>query len=142
LRTELTLQDLPDSVKQIYYLANTPSFLFRMLREDNFVRLISYRDSQELIKLFNSEAEKELKSSDQVAFLYALYIALTFKERNEVGEFFKQGLAIKFDWFADISKLYFQNYIAAPIVTHIPIVGDQPIKQSVIITGDINFHAI
>jgi len=60
-----------------------------MMRQDNYVVLLAERDSTELMNEFDKLAASEMTKQDEVAFLYAVLISLTFKPYIEVGDFMK-----------------------------------------------------
>ena len=115
--TKLTFKDIPKSIVDTYYLANTTSFLYSMLRKDFYiVNYLSQRPASELINFFNEKKNKPIAKMDEMAMMYAIIVALTFKERKEVEGFFADVSKIKYEWFSDLVNLYFTNYNPPPII--------------------------
>jgi hypothetical protein len=142
LSTKLKLESVPKSVVDIYYLANTPYFLYRQLRCDPYVNVISNYDAQELINEFKGRAEKPIESMEDMAIVYAVLVAITFKEIREVGDFFKGVQKIKYEWFSDIATLYLSNYKPAPIIqsfTVLPSKASEATQPIIIPSGSIVF---
>ncbi len=106
-----TTVDAPKSVVDIYFLANTPYYLYAMLRRDSFVISLSSKDSNTLIQEFKDKANAGIRSQEEMASLYATLVALTFKPMAEVRDFMssiKEGAS--YEWFPDIINLFFANY--------------------------------
>lgn len=118
---ESTTSPLPifdKNLAAIYWVANTPSSLYKMMREVFFVRqTLSVIPSDILIAEFNRRSRLPIANSTQLAEIYAIYIALTFKSIGEVGEFFrKTSEEIRFEWFPDIATYFLNNYVPSPTV--------------------------
>lgn len=93
----------------IYYVSNTPSFFFNRMRENSLVHEISDLPSKQLIDFFWSMAAKPISKENELISIYGVCIALTFKTGNEVVTFFKNvSEKIKFEWFPDICRFYFE----------------------------------
>lgn len=112
------------SISEIYFLANTPSFLYNMLRQDSYVQFLSNHDSKELISEFEKKSSQPIYTIEDMSLMYAILVALTIKPLNETKEFLqKVEERIKFEWFADIIKLFFNNHINDPIIKSETIIG-------------------
>ena len=85
------------------------------MREDPFVVSISQFQAVDLINEFNERANTPIDNTADMSLMYAIYIALTFKDQTEVAEFFTKGKNLKFEWFSDIANFYFANYKPAPV---------------------------
>ncbi len=110
---ELNMNQLPSFSKEIndiYFIANTPSSFYRMMRENYFIRTqLSPLPADFLIAEFKKLASQPADSSEEVAKIYAIFIAITFKPVAEVKDFFEESLNIKFEWFSYIANNYLQN---------------------------------
>lgn len=110
------------SISEIYYLANTPSFIYNIMSRDQYVQSLAEYSSEDLIETFKTKANSAISTFDEMALMYAILVALTLKPINEVRDFFKYvEETIKFEWFGEIIKLYFNNYKPSPIITNINI---------------------
>jgi len=117
---------VPKSIIDIYYLANTPSFLYKMLRQDSYVQLLSQNSTSELIKSFEERASKPISTIQEMAMSYAFLVALSFKEIHEVKGFFEYAKNIKFEWFSEVANFYLTEYKPAPIIQSINIANENP----------------
>ena len=103
------LPSISKEIADIYFIANTPSSFYRMMRENYFMQTsLAPVPSNILIDEFNKRASS-VDSPTDIANVYALFIALTFKEPNEVKDFFQKAKDIKFEWFSQIAQYYLQN---------------------------------
>lgn len=67
-------------------VANTPSFLFKRLREDPAVHLLAERyDAQELLNHLRSKGNAAPGSVAELVQIYACLVALALKDPGEVG---------------------------------------------------------
>lgn len=124
----------------IYFISNTPHFLYKKMRQNSFVQHISQLPAEQLISEFNKRANTPIVKAVELAEVYAFFISLTFKDMWEVGDFFKTALNIKFEWFAAIAKLYLQNYTPPPIIQCIVPSDITSIEQFKVYNSHINFN--
>jgi hypothetical protein len=92
------------------------------MRQDQFVQSLSKNSTSDLIDTFNAKASVPIYSIEEMALMYAILVSLSFKPINEIRDFYRHiEETIKFEWFGEISKLYFKNFKPSPIVTNINI---------------------
>src|ERR1017187_960521 len=104
------LPSFSNELADIYFIANSPSSFYKMMRENYFIKTkLAVIPSSELIEEFNKRVKEPVNTSKEIANIYAIFIALTLKEPNEVKQFFEDATKIKFEWFAEIAKYYLQN---------------------------------
>jgi hypothetical protein len=104
-------------IGDIYFVANTPTSFYRMMRQNYFIqKQLSVLPAEVLISEFYRRAKEPVNNHDEIAEIYAIFIALTFKEPEEVSQFFQDALNMKFEWFADIARYYLDN--PTPIVSY------------------------
>ncbi len=101
------------NIAAIYFIANSALALLKTMRANYFVaNELSKLPVHILIGEFKKRAgDNNPKSSTDIAELYAIFIALTFKEKNEVENFFTEATDIKFEWFSEIAKSYLTSNI-------------------------------
>lgn len=104
----------PDSIRDIYFIANTPLFLYQKLRENDFVVSLSEANTEELIEEFRKRINSPIRKDSELAEVYAILIALSFKKKDEVEKIFKEASQIKYEWFSIIANYYLQNYNPPP----------------------------
>jgi hypothetical protein len=97
---------LHKSIAAIYAVANSPLTFYAMMRDNYYVREISKLPTTDLVKEFQRRIGIPLNNSSEVAEAYAFFIALTFKNKTEVEDFFKQGSKLQFEWFPVIANMF------------------------------------
>lgn len=127
----------------IYIVANTAYFLIDAMRKSPYVQELSKVDTDELIAAFNSKANEEIKKTSQIAELYGIFIALTFKRDNKAIEFFDKAESIKFEWFSEIAR-YYKNELTYMVSSANIILKPKVSKVGVARAGNssINFNTI
>lgn len=94
-----------------YIICNTPRSLYSTFRSNSIVQDIANSNStKEIIETFLKIGEEGIDSIEDLAYAYALYIALTFKEYDEVYEFYNDKGNINFEWFPDVKNIYIFSY--------------------------------
>ena len=107
----------PKSISDIYFLSNTPSFLYNMMKQDSYVHLISNYDAKELFDEFYKRANAPIATLEEMSLMYAILVALTLKPLVDVKEYLDDiQKNIGFEWFADIVQLFYNNKINDPII--------------------------
>jgi hypothetical protein len=67
-------------------------------------------DKDILFKEFSERVSKPISSAGDLAELYAILVALTFKKGEDIQGFFKYVAEnIKFEWFSKIANYYLSN---------------------------------
>lgn len=97
-----------EGLSRAFMVANTPLFLYKRLRENESVRLISASyDTKTLINIFNKiVASSNLSKLENIILVYAVLSALSYKTIKEVGVFFKSLPKYRLKWFAEFSDIY------------------------------------
>ena len=123
----MDLSSYNKTLTEIYLASNTPLSLFDFYRNNSIVQDLSQRySSEELIKEFYLRAERPITSVEQIAEIYTLFVALTFKENSEVNHFFEKVRdMISFEWFSSLSKYYLKNYASLSTYNSIEIFSDR-----------------
>ena len=100
------------AISEVYILCNTPRSLYNSFRGNDVVHCIAKNYTTEyIIMTFLDLGQAGIKTIQDLAFAYSLYISLTFKEYDEVVCFYNNEGNIKFEWFPDIKNIYFSSYI-------------------------------
>lgn len=95
----------------IYIVSNTPAYLFETMRNSPIIYDYLAKESEkDLITEFNIRASTSISNVSEIAELYGVLIALTYKKGEAVNKFFIYVRDnIKFEWFSKISELYLAN---------------------------------
>jgi hypothetical protein len=112
-------------LEYLYSIANTPSSFYQLLRDSYYVNnTLQKYESRELIGEFYNRALHKIDNAEQLANVYGILVALTFKDEAEVLEFFTSVKdSIKYEWFPHIADFYIKGY-TPPIhfqVSNIPV---------------------
>lgn len=100
-----------ERITGLYTISNTPRFLYSKLREDIFVQDIAKRMSEEdIMREIIERGKVGIRSIQELALMYAMYISLTFKNYKKVEIFYNNDGKINFEWFADFRTIYFATY--------------------------------
>ena len=87
------------------------------MRENYFVQTkLAVISTEDLLEAFYQLASSNIETPVEIANVYAIFVALTFKEPSEVKDFFKKSLEIKFEWFAIIAQYYLED--PTPVVSY------------------------
>ena len=108
----------------IYLVANTPYFLYSKFRNDRYVQALGKYSFEQITKTIQEIGTKGIDTIEELAFVYALYISLTYKEYEKVSKYFQTEGAITFEWFPDVRSIYISSYI--PFSTAEISIGDSP----------------
>jgi len=101
-----------ETLKKWYYLANTPFYLFKHFREEPSIEKLSKDfNSEELINIYNDMISKINDNDEYIIYIYAIIIALTFKEDTIVKDFINRLDSCKLQWFDVIKYIYESNYV-------------------------------
>jgi len=100
------LQDL----KEIFLLANTPSYLYKNFRQNNSINRLSQKyEAQELITYFKVTAESEKIIFDDVITIYALLVAMSFKEYGVIKKFLSEMGKYQLEWLDELKTIIISN---------------------------------
>jgi hypothetical protein len=92
-----------DDVHHVVAVANTPTFLYRRLREDLSVDALSRSaTANELYDYVESSSKKVGRTFEDTALIYAAAVALTFKKSGELRELIESRGIPKFRWLREI----------------------------------------
>jgi hypothetical protein len=85
--------------------------LYKLLRDSHFVNTtLASISTSELIEEFNRRKGTPIRDTSDLAALYAILIALTYKEPRESTPFFEEVKnSIHYEWFGELAKIYLQN---------------------------------
>ena len=90
------------------------------MRLDTSIQELSKIDTSVLIAEFEERSAKELTSIIELVEIFSIYIALTFKNIEEVNDFFESGKTISYEWFAKIAEIFLLEHKSQSILTTIP----------------------
>lgn len=110
----MTLKDLFnfEKIKQHYYFANTPNYLFKKLREEQTVEEFAKNNNVEnLVKIFNDYLKENRLEVDDLIFMYVIIVALTFKSKQDVTKFFEKLDDYQIEWFKEFKNIYLNSFI-------------------------------
>ena len=104
----MDLRSYSKQLTDIYLVSNTPSFLYEMMRKSAVVNdYLANLDKQVLFHEFDERVNRSIENASEIAELYAILIALTFKNGEDITGFFKTiREKIKFEWFSKIAEYY------------------------------------
>ena len=106
-----SLSDL-ERLAMIYFVANTPSYLYRHYRADQSVQSLSRNNDSKALVEYLVEILNEEKFLDlEMAYAYAVLVALTFKDLNEVESALEVISLDNLDWGNDIISMWSQTNI-------------------------------
>lgn len=110
-----------NNLTDIYMVSNTPLYLFEAMRRSSAVSYLSQKNEDELISEFDNRINVPITLTNQIAELYAIVIALTYKNSEKVDTFFEGRIStIKFEWFSKIAEYYFSNKSNETSIFNIP----------------------
>ncbi|HTH57619.1 MAG TPA: hypothetical protein VL728_16325 [Cyclobacteriaceae bacterium] len=126
------LPSFDSNIAAIYFLANSARGLMKMLRDNLFVsQTLSSYPTNVLVEEFNKRITTPIQSSEGIANVYAILVALTFKDKSEVkGLFQKVSQNIKFEWFSDIANIYLNDLSSFPTYKIIEGNSSSQLKQA------------
>jgi hypothetical protein len=98
-----------DNLIEKLSLANTPAYLYKHYRPDSSIYEMSrFFTTNELID-FLKPLINSIKTTKDLAIVYSIIMALTFKSADDVDMFFKVFSEHELRWSDKISELYFLN---------------------------------
>lgn len=108
-----------DRLLRTYLISNTPFYLYKHYRNDQFVINLSNKYSAtQLIKEFVTRGNNGISSDMDISIEYGIYVALTLKNYKETRSFFENEGRINFEWFDDIKSIYLSSLIPT---THVSL---------------------
>lgn len=115
----MDLELYKNQLRDIYLVSNTPSFLYETMRKSNIItNYLAKFDKATLFHEFSQRVEKPIVDVADIAILYALLIALSFKKDEDIKGFFKYvSEHIKFEWFSTIANYYLSDKTNSDIFT-------------------------
>ena len=107
----MDLKSCSKILTDIYIVANTPGYLYDAMRTSPVIcDYLSKKDENELIKEFNIRVSTSVSNISEIAEIYGIVVALTFKKGENIERFFKYVKEnIKFEWFSKIAELYLSS---------------------------------
>jgi len=89
--------------------ANTPAYLYKHYRQDSSIYKLSQENSTAELIEFLKKALCDVGSISELATVYAILIALTFKKPEEVTDFFVALQNSHLRWADKLAEIYFLN---------------------------------
>ncbi|MFT3931738.1 MAG: hypothetical protein QM709_15730 [Spongiibacteraceae bacterium] len=105
-------QDLPESLKNAYMFANTPTYLFRKLYQDSFVEILQHCSNEQLehyISIANPE------DSSSIILAYASLMA-SLKKGIKINNTENVTAFEKLAWARSIAALYQQTVVGESVL--------------------------
>jgi hypothetical protein len=134
------LPSFDSNIPAIYFIANSPLALYNLMRENIFVyETLAGKPAPELIEEFQKRVSTPITTSSEIAEIYAIFVALTFKPKTEVESFFQWARSIRFEWFQDIANLFLNNYVPEPTYQTIVVSPYTSIEQQIGASGEVSF---
>jgi len=113
-------------------VANTPSFIFKRLREDSVVRYIADTHSADDIASWFAHHSDVPKTAEELVLRYMYLVAISMKNATDIFRLIGQIPVDSFQWGKEISELAIAR--ARPM-TVIPIETNKPKPKSITSTG-------
>ena len=90
----------------IYVVSNTPSFLYEKLKQSPIVNdILAKVDKEKLFDEFQHRISNPINKQSEIAELYAVLIAISFKSGEDIVGFFRSVKdSIKYEWFSKIAE--------------------------------------
>lgn len=108
-----------DELAQIFILANTPNYLYKLFSSDLSInKLAKDYSSEDLINIFREISRKEITTFEDVVLFYSVILALTKKPYEDVREFFKELNGLSLRWAKQISEIYFSKIIPESLISY------------------------
>jgi hypothetical protein len=105
-----------DNLAQILILSNTPYYLFKKFSNDESVKSLAFDNSSEkLINFFYAYIKRNIKKTEELVVLYSIIVALSFKTKREVSEFFNQLDKLNIKWGNYFKNIYLSRLIPESI---------------------------
>jgi hypothetical protein len=93
------------NANEVVLVANTPSFIFKRLREDSVVRYIADTHSaQEISEWFATHSEKP-EQAEELVLRYMYLVALSMKDAKDVSELIGRIPLDSIHWGKEIAEL-------------------------------------
>lgn len=96
-----------DTLKRAYIYANTAHYLYKNFRSDESVkRLADKTNIEDLFRMYEEAVPEALNSVTDAVTVYALVIAISYKEYDsKVRRFFKQLDQCPLEWMMDLKDM-------------------------------------
>jgi hypothetical protein len=118
LEKELNLE----SIKEIFILANIPMYIYKHFKEDSSIQFLSKKYStNEFIDFYNKLTENEITELDDIVIIYSILMAISFKNYNEINQFFEDIKPIEIRWFNKLKEII--QSLAIPSETYTENLG-------------------
>lgn len=103
------------TLTSIYLLCNSANMLYRQMRKNYFVNSVLAKfQTDELINEFERRKASPVANTIELAEIYAIFVALTFKDDPEdfdkVKAFFENAKKIQFEWFSEIARIHLKTF--------------------------------
>ncbi len=110
-----------DLVKQVVFIANTPSYIYNSLRDEQVIlEFANTKTAMEILKQLKDIEGKREKTIDDVVTVYLLVIALSLKNEIDTSQLF--NLEFKdVEWF---------DYIVAIVNSRLVSIGSKIVRPN------------
>ncbi|TCO90924.1 hypothetical protein EV701_10973 [Chthoniobacter flavus] len=109
---------LDGNAREALLFANTPSYLFKKLRNDGAVQAVGLEyEAGQLMEAIKRVSPTVYESMDSAAALYGLLIALSFHDGQEVAAYFERVATSGLKWADDIARFYATQRRLQTVVT-------------------------
>lgn len=98
------IENMPESIIEAYVFANTPSYLFRKMITNDFIRKITLLEKEELYKFIIDSKSNDIKS---IVLGYASLLALLYQGDNREKIIKISNNSLK--WAEQIIYLYMEK---------------------------------
>jgi hypothetical protein len=93
------------NANEVVLVANTPSFIFKRLREDTVVRyIVDTHSAEEIANWFTSHAAKP-EIAEELVLRYMYLVALSMKDAKDVSRLIGKLPLDSFQWGREIAEL-------------------------------------
>lgn len=131
-RSKLRLLDL-ESLRQIKILSNTPAYLYKHFKNNNSVqRLASSSSVDDLKSILEYLKNRKRKSNDYEVKVYAVAVALGFKEYGEVRNLLVMLDSFNIKWMRELKRMLSTSF--RPTTTHM-------LELSFRVTNPVHFES-
>src|SRR5579864_8603396 len=102
----MDLRSYSQQLTDIYVVSNTPTFLYEKMRQSPIVNdILAKVDKEILFDEFQHRISNPITKQSEIAELYAILIALSFKSGDDIVGFFRAVKdRIKYEWFSKIAE--------------------------------------
>lgn len=101
-----------EGLKEILIFANTPLYLYKNFRKNEAVQtLAKVYSPEDLIRYFDYNLENATVSFNNLTLAYAMLIALSLKEYDQVISFFNRLDSYSIKWAKELKYIFLKSSI-------------------------------